>query len=224
MVAMPLLVPFFVVCAVHWKTMLAPYLNAQGTSVGISSSDRGVNFHRRASEPTARIAGGYGEENVEMSVSTYVEDSAEDGSPFSLSIHKGGRIRFLSIDAATPRNGVLVNLTKSDDDNMLRLQAEASGRWKVVGTNLYLSCFGGPPTEGALFTLLGREHASGFSINRSGNIMVSAIDTQGQTMLTTNRHFIKFAANTSSSQASAMAICGVAKRGQNIEAFPFTKI
>ena len=73
-------------------------------------------------------------------------------------------------------------------------------------SELYLACFGGPPSDGALFTLLGQEHASYFNFGvRPGVLEVTGVSRERAP------HFYYMRCDMA--DKNAMAICGVSENG-----------
>jgi hypothetical protein len=241
-VALPILFPLFAFLAIHWKDFMASYLDEEGRSVGISSSDRGIDFHRRASHPTNRGESFSSDDGVEMSppaasrpgAATVSDEAAHRGAAdnsasFTLKLvthpqnvpSNSPVYRYVTSDSNPPRAGSLINLvTACDVSQRLHFRADSDNRFRLYNgargtnpTNLYLSCFGGPPTEGALFTLLQVEQASKFEFN--GTLLtVSDGDGISERGTEIEYFFMKYAGDGNGD--SVMAVCGVKKRGQQL--------
>ncbi|GMI32483.1 hypothetical protein TeGR_g3584 [Tetraparma gracilis] len=107
-----------------------------------------------------------------------------------------------SFGSGGPQSGSLITLHYPADEvssRKLTFVEDTQSRWKVKGSNLYLACFGGAPTDGALFTLLPEEHAGLFSIGPAPKNAVQVRTQQGQKAA----FYMAF----SGSDNSSMAVC-----------------
>lgn len=116
----------------------------------MSLSDRNVNFRRR-SQPSALPQPGA----VELE-SLYTPSST--AADFTLTLHHNGTRRVLHCDSLPPHDGTLISLSLTSLAPRLAVfRSNASNHWELVVNNrpsgLFLSCFGGAPSEGALLCL-----------------------------------------------------------------------
>eukprot|EP00519_Triparma_laevis_P014374 CAMPEP_0182490042 /NCGR_PEP_ID=MMETSP1321-20130603/30_1 /TAXON_ID=91990 /ORGANISM="Bolidomonas sp., Strain RCC1657" /LENGTH=269 /DNA_ID=CAMNT_0024692171 /DNA_START=42 /DNA_END=851 /DNA_ORIENTATION=- len=154
-VAIPLLLPALVFYAVRYKDFSLPG-HPSTMAVSMSLSDRNVNFRRR-SIPSANPPPG----SVEMSLYS----PAPTTSDFTLTLHTSrgvsGARRVLHCDSLPPHSGTLLSLSLASASPVPAVfrptSSSSSTTWELITsagpTSLYLSCFGGSPSEGALLCL-----------------------------------------------------------------------
>ncbi len=159
LVFIPIIIPVMVCILAVYKDLFADFVNADGR-VSISMSDRNLNFRRRSMQAA----------NNQTEMTPTTGTNTVEG-PFKVRITTNdGITRELGVDGgAPPREGSLMSLNKSSG---VQFSRDERGRFVVSDSpGLYLSSFGGDPSEGALLCLTDLTHA-GFITQRNGILYV----------------------------------------------------
>ncbi|GMH84102.1 hypothetical protein TrVE_jg11176 [Triparma verrucosa] len=181
-VAIPLLLPALVFYAVRYKDFSLPghpSSMVNNIAVSMSLSDRNVNFRRR-SIPSANPPPG----SVEMSLYS----PAPTTSDFTLTLHHSGTRRVLHCDSLPPHSGTLLSLSLPSTSPVPAVfrptsSSSSSTTWELITstgpTSLYLSCFGGSPSEGALLCLREEAEACPLTFSTAPGDTLGAVMCEG---------------------------------------------
>jgi len=190
-VAIPLLFPFVFFLVINWKDFMLPgheptfRFGRRNGGTGSAGGAAPPSTRNDATVEISNVGAGY-------SATSTTEEHGEVGDTFRIAsagtskkvmgvtdnFAEGSLISFVPEDAKS------LNFVKCQG-NILKVTQGAGGDWgfwgRGMGTELYLSVFGGDPSNGALLVLTDIDHAGKFAIHRtpSGKNTIRCISPSG---------------------------------------------